>query len=120
MDPQAQEDTAAADEETGSLRAAGLVAVAVLREAPEVDLDLVVSEAPAALVDLEAQAAVAQEAGHGEIMVPAEDEGKDSLRLVVEAHRPAETQVEVVVVRLASGLRGRIGVGLPIQHCWIF
>ena len=119
MGPQAQEDTAAADEETGSLRAAGLVAVAVLREAPEVDLDLVALEAPAALVDLEAQAAVAQEAGHGEIMVLAEDGGKDSLRLVVGRHHPAATQVGVVMVRQASGLRERIGAG-PALRCWKF
>ena len=110
---------AAADEEVGNLQAVGLVAVAVLQEAPEVGPDLVAPEAPAALVDLEAQAVVALEAGRGEISVPAEDGEKDFLRQAEGRRHQAVTQVEVVMVRQASGPRGRIGVG-PTLRCWKF
>ena len=123
MDPRAPEDMVAADEGMGTLRTADLVAVVVLREAPEVDLDPEAREALAALealADLEAQVVAAQGADPGEAMLLVEGEEEDSPRLVEVHHRLAVIRVEVVTVRQASGRKERIGVGRPTRPCLKF
>ena len=91
----------AADEGTGTLRTADLVAVAVPREAPEVDPDLAAEEvlaalgAPAALADLEAQVAVAQETGRGAVTCLARVVVGGLSRLVEVGRHLAAIQVEV-------------------------
>ena len=124
-DPRAPEDMVAADEGTGTLRAADLGAVVVLREAPEVDPDLEAEEvlvaqvAPVALADLEVQVAVAPAVGLGATTALAEDEVKeDSLHLAVGRHPRAVTRAEEVEDQPASGQKGRIGVGPPTPRCW--
>ena len=123
VDPRAREDTAAAEEGMGTLRTADLVAVVVLREAPEVDLDPEAREAlaaPEALADLEAQVVAAQEADLGEAMLLVEGEEEDSPRLVEVHHRLVVIRVEVATVRQASGRKERIGVGRPTRPCLKF
>ena len=108
-----------ADEEMGSPQVAGLAAVAVRLGAPEVVLDPVALEAPAALVDLEVQVAAALEVGPGATTALAEDEAKeDSLHLAVGRHHRAVTRAEEVEDQPASGQKGRIGVGPPTPRCW--
>ena len=118
MGPLAREDMEEVAEGMGSPRVAGLAAEAVrlgVRVAP----GLAALEALAALVGLEVLAAVALEAGPGRTMAPAEGEAKeDSLHQAVGRHHRAVTRVEEVEVRLASGLKGRIGVGPPTRLWW--
>ena len=111
--PLAQVGTEEVAEGTGSPRVAGLAAEADrlgVRGVP----DLAAVEAPAALVGLEVLVAVALEAGPGTTMEPAEAEAReDSLHQAVGRHHREVTRVEEVEVRLASGQKGRIGVGPP-------
>ena len=101
MDPRAPEDMVAADEGMGTLRTADLVAVVVLREAPEVDPDLAAEEvlaalvAPVALADLEGQGAVAQETGRGTVTCLARVVAGGLSRLVEVGRHLAAIQVEV-------------------------
>ena len=102
------------------VRVAGLAAGAV-RPVVRVASGLVALVAPAALVSLEVRAATALEAEPGTISCLAEGEAEEiSLHQAVGRHHREVTRVEEVEVRLASGQKGRIGVGPPTRRCWKF
>ena len=120
MGPLAREDMEEVAEGMGSPQVAGLAAEAV-RLGVRVVPGLAALEALAALVGLEVLVAVALEAGPGTTMEPAEAEAReDSLHQAVGRHHREVTRVEEVEVRLASGQKGRIGVGPPTRRCWKF